>query len=68
MVWWHPYLVEKECNVLGVSRGLDTEKVPFDIIKELGKGGYGQVYKVQNTGDKQYYAIKECLLRSELLL
>ncbi len=30
----------------------------YRIIKELGKGGFGNVYQVLNKLDNKYYAIK----------
>mmetsp|Transcript_14076 Transcript_14076/g.30512 ORF Transcript_14076/g.30512 Transcript_14076/m.30512 type:complete len:392 (+) Transcript_14076:244-1419(+) len=31
----------------------------FKVLKVLGKGSYGKVYKVQRDSDEQYYALKE---------
>ena len=30
----------------------------FDVIKQIGKGSYGVVYKVRRKSDKKIYAIK----------
>lgn len=35
----------------------------FEEIKQLGKGGYGKVYKVRNKLDGQFYAIKKILIK-----
>ncbi|KAM9305517.1 eukaryotic translation initiation factor 2-alpha kinase 1 [Gastrophryne carolinensis] len=35
----------------------------FEEIAQLGKGGYGKVYKVRNKLDGQYYAIKKILIK-----
>ncbi|KAG8558038.1 hypothetical protein GDO81_016832 [Engystomops pustulosus] len=35
----------------------------FEEIAQLGKGGYGKVYKVRNKLDSQFYAIKKILIK-----
>ncbi|XP_053550945.1 eukaryotic translation initiation factor 2-alpha kinase 1 isoform X2 [Bombina bombina] len=35
----------------------------FEEICQLGKGGYGRVYKVRNKLDGQFYAIKKILIK-----
>ncbi|XP_068100670.1 eukaryotic translation initiation factor 2-alpha kinase 1 [Hyperolius riggenbachi] len=35
----------------------------FEEIAKLGKGGYGNVYKVRNKLDGQFYAIKKILIK-----
>lgn len=35
----------------------------FEEISQLGKGGYGKVYKVRNKLDGQFYAIKKILIK-----
>ncbi|XP_044158905.1 eukaryotic translation initiation factor 2-alpha kinase 1-like isoform X1 [Bufo gargarizans] len=42
-----------------VSRYLNE----FEEIAQLGKGGYGKVYKVRNKLDGQFYAIKKILIK-----
>jgi serine/threonine protein kinase len=37
----------------------------FDEIQKLGKGGFGQVYKVRNKLDGNFYAIKKIIIRNE---
>ena len=34
----------------------------YKIIKELGKGAFGRVYKVKNKDDNKYYVIKKILI------
>ena len=31
----------------------------YEVLDELGKGEYGQVFKVQNKKDRQIYALKK---------
>ena len=42
------------------------KKEGYKIIKELGSGGFGKVYKVFNKFDNKYYAIKEITIRNEM--
>ena len=37
----------------------------YKIIKELGSGGFGKVYKVFNKFDNKYYAMKEISLKGK---
>ena len=36
----------------------------YKIIKQLGKGGFGEVYLVSNQKDNKYYAIKKILINN----
>ena len=31
----------------------------YEVLDELGRGEYGQVFKVKNTKDGQFYALKK---------
>jgi len=37
----------------------------FDVIKKLGEGRYGQVYRVEDKCDHKTYAIKKCQLHGK---
>ena len=47
----------------GKNTFVDKSKGPimenYDVIKQLGKGGYAKVYRVKNKRDNQNYAMKE---------
>lgn len=34
----------------------------FDLMKELGSGGFGEVYKVKHKFDGKIYAVKRVVL------
>ncbi|CAG2167312.1 unnamed protein product [Oppiella nova] len=59
VVMWGMVLAKSETN--NISNNFTFEN-SFDVITKLGEGGYGQVYKVQNKCDEQYYALKICPL------
>ena len=40
--------------------------IEYEIIKELGKGGFGRVIHVKNKSDNKYYAIKEIIIKPEM--
>ena len=40
--------------------------IEYEIIKELGKGGFGRVIKVKSKSDNNYYAIKEITIKDEM--
>lgn len=50
------------------SAGADADgaakRSSFKVLKALGKGSYGTVYKVQRIQDEQFYALKETDLGS----
>ncbi|XP_069501733.1 eukaryotic translation initiation factor 2-alpha kinase 1 [Ambystoma mexicanum] len=55
----HPSRVKNSLFEAQTSRYLNE----FEEIKQLGKGGYGKVYKVRNKLDGQFYAIKKILIK-----
>ena len=38
----------------------------YEIIKNLGQGGFGRVILVENKQDNKYYAIKEIVIKDEM--
>ena len=40
--------------------------IEYEIIKELGKGGFGRVIHVKSKSDNKYYAIKEIIIKDEM--
>ena len=38
----------------------------YEIIKELGKGGFGRVILVENKSDNKFYAIKEIIINNKI--
>ena len=38
----------------------------YEIIKELGQGGFGRVMQVKSKSDNKYYAIKEIIISDEM--
>ena len=45
-----------------MSIKIKTEE--YKIIKQLGKGGFGEVYLVSNKKDNKYYAVKKILINN----
>ena len=46
------FINEMENNLININN------IDYRIIKELGKGGFGNVYQVLSKSDNKYYAIK----------
>ena len=42
------------------------KEIEYEIIKELGKGGFGRVIHVKSKKDNKYYAIKEIIIKPEM--
>ena len=38
----------------------------YEIIKKLGKGGFGRVLQVKNKSDNKYYALKEIIIKAKI--
>ena len=38
----------------------------YEIIEEIGKGGFGRVIKVESKSDNKFYAIKEIIIDNEM--
>ena len=40
--------------------------IEYEVIKELGKGGFGRVIQVKSKSDNKIYAIKEIIIKDEM--
>ena len=40
--------------------------IEYEVVKELGRGGFGRVIKVKSKSDNNYYAIKEITIKAEM--
>ena len=40
--------------------------IEYEIVKELGKGGFGRVIHVKSKSDNKSYAIKEIIIKPEM--
>ena len=40
--------------------------IEYEVIKELGKGGFGRVILVKSKSDNNSYAIKEIIIKPEM--
>ena len=40
--------------------------IEYEVIEELGKGGFGRVIQVKSKSDNNYYAIKEITIKAEM--
>jgi serine/threonine protein kinase len=54
-----------ELEMCGSGNG-DRCLQDYNIIKIIGKGGFGKVYLVQNKNTEQYFAMK-CMRKDEIL-
>ena len=49
-----------------MSTSIIINDIEYEIIKELGKGGFGRVIQVKNKSDNNFYAIKEIIIRADM--
>ena len=40
--------------------------IEYEVVKELGRGGFGRVIQVKSKTDNKYYAIKEITIKDEM--
>ena len=40
--------------------------IEYEIVKELGKGGFGRVIHVKSKSDNKSYSIKEIIIKPEM--
>ena len=45
---------------------ITIKEIEYEIIKEIGKGGFGRVIHVRSKSDNKYYAIKEIIIKDEM--
>ena len=48
----------------GISIAIRNKK--YEVIKELGKGGFGRVILVKNKSDNKLFALKEIIINNEM--
>ena len=46
-------------NCVQVRIDLGTRTADFEVLKELGQGSYGTVYKVKGKNDGRIWAVKK---------
>jgi len=45
---------------------ITIRKTKYEVIKELGRGGFGRVIQVKSLSDNNLYAIKEIIIKNEM--
>ena len=58
-------LINQKLNKKIERKSIIINNTQYQIIKELGKGGFGKVYQVLNKSDNKYYAIKQISIKEE---
>ena len=48
------------------EKSIKIKNQEYEIVKELGKGGNGRVFKVLNKSDNKFYAIKEIDIKEDM--
>ena len=57
--------INQKLNKKIERKSIIINNTQYQIIKELGKGGFGKVYQVLNKSDNKYYAIKQIPIKVE---
>jgi serine/threonine protein kinase len=55
-------ITNREINVVSSTSSQIHYESVFEEISQIGRGGFGYVFRVQNKIDDEYYAVKKILL------
>ena len=58
-------MINQKLNKKIERKSIIINNTQYQIIKELGKGGFVKVYQVLNKSDNKYYAIKQIPIKVE---
>ena len=57
--------INQKLNKKTERKSIIINNTQYQIIKELGQGGFSKVYQALNLSDNKYYAIKEITIKEE---
>ena len=57
--------INQKLNKKTERKSIIINNTQYQIIKELGQGGFSKVYQALNISDNKYYSIKDITIKEE---